>query len=307
MSSPNKQNLMHRTVAALGGVGWRRVRWWILGIFLIVAAGILGIAVMRSPIRQLMPPGLRDLAFGGDPEIQMDRDYWTDVDAKIAKCSTQADFIRLWSAFTARQERGKSAGLVDSLQRFFKAWFAADLDGALKGVALIPEPLFSGFDTVFLRTEALVIGGESRFTEAPEKFFKAASDLLPETAARSAKEGIARVIAIENPVGLFQYIEGKLGQGYEKTDALRVLFSIWARTNPREAINHVGKLSFEEDRRSAFDALAWRSLDWSPDDVRFAEKAGMSGDPLARAWQFQKSREEYRKKWGVEMPKEAGP
>ena len=298
---------MHRAVAALGGMGWRRSRWWLLGIFLIVAAGILGILVMRSPIGQLMPPGLRNLAFGGDSELQMERDYWTDVDAEIEKCTTHADFTRLWSAFAARQEKGKSAGLVDSLQRFFKAWFAVDLDGALKGVALIPEPSFSGFDSVFLRTEALVIGGESRFTEAPEKFFKAASDLLPETPARGAKDGIARVIAIENPVGLFEYIEGKLGQGYEKTDALRVLFSVWARTNPREAIIHVGKLSFEEDRRAAFEALASRSYDWSPDDVRLAEKAGMSGDQLARAWEFQKTREEYRKKWGVEMPKEAGP
>jgi hypothetical protein len=307
MSSPNKQNQMPRTVAALGGVGWRRVRWWILGIFLIVAAGILGIAVMRSSIGRIMPLGFRQLAFGGKSESAMEKAYWSELDAEIAKCTTQADFARLWAGIAARQGIWKTTGFVATLQRFFKGWFAADLDGALKGVALIPEPSLNGLDTVFLRTEALVTGGESRFTEAPEKFFKAASDLLPETPARSAKEGIARVIAIENPVGLFEYIEGKLGQGYEKTDALRVLFSIWARTNPREAINHVGKLSFEEDRRSAFDALAWRSLDWSPDDVRFAEKAGMSGDPLARAWQFQKSREEYRKKWGVEMPKEAGP
>lgn len=307
MPGPSNQTQINRTALALGGVGWRLVRWWVLGICLIVAVVILGIVMSRSPNCQIMPPRAGHPGSSGKAEREMEKEYWSEVDAEIAKCTTQADFVRLWSGISARQGIWKSRSPVTTLQRFFKAWFAADIDGALKGVALIPEPSLNGLDTVFLRTEALVIGGESRFTEAPEKFFKAASDLLPETPARSAKDSVARVIAIENPVGLFEYVEGKLGQGYEKTDALKVLFSVWARTNPREAISHVGRLSFEEDRRSAFEALAWRSRDWSPDDISLAEKAGMPGDLLAQAWEFQKTREAYRKKWGVDMPKEAGP
>lgn len=272
-----------------------------------VAVVILGIVMLRSPNGQIMPLGTGHPSPGGKSESEAERQYWFEVDAEIAKCTTQADFVRLWSGISAGQGIWKSRSPVATLQRFFRAWFAADLDGALKGVALIPEPSLNGLDSVFLRTEALVIGGESRFTEAPEKFFNAAGDLLPETPARSAKKDVARVIAYENPVGLFEYVESKLGQGYEKTDALKVLFGVWAWKDPKEAIGHVGKLSFEEDRRSAFEAMAWRSQNWSPDDISLAEKAGMPGDLLAEAWEFQKTREAYRKKWGVDMPKDAGP
>jgi hypothetical protein len=201
--------------------------------------------------------------------------------AEIARCTKQEDFLRILSDLPQRQGIWNTTTFPTTLQRFFEAWFAVDLQGALQGVALIPEPSkIQFFSTGFMRSTALEIGGKSRFAEAPGEFFKAANELLPEGLGNGVKGTVSQALATENPVALFEFAENKLGQGDDKTVAIRLLFANWSKSDPRAAISHAKQLAFEEDRRRAYQAMRDNAADWTDDEFKLAEAEGVPQDIL---------------------------
>jgi hypothetical protein len=307
MANRAQSKRISRAVFVLAKMAARNVHWLFLVVCVIAAALALRMTLSQRHADDRSPPNGGSPGPAGNSEYRSDKEYRAALDSVIARCTTQEDFVRLLSGYSSNSGVWESRRFISTLNRVFEAWFAMDLHGALEGVGLIPDPSENQFSTVDMRLTALVIGGRSRFSEAPGEFYKAAGELLPEGPANAVKTAVAQAIATEDPEGFFDFVENQLGQGYDKMDAVKALFARWGKSNPREAISYVEKLSFKEDQRYAFEALAGESMRWTPAEVILAEQAGMPDDLLARVRKKQKTREDYRKKHGVDIPLDMSP
>ena len=176
---------------------------------------------------------------------------YAGVEAKIRAFTTPLDFKTSFDQYETR------TGLWDLpkddmpliMNWFFEAWFDTDPEAAIAAVSRI-----SNSDGEMCRIEAIMAGIEHS-PELIDKYVEAATSLFSNNREMLVLNSIYSTVYDNDPDALIQYAETALGQGRTKQMALTAYFTNTVSTDFRLAIQQAQKLTFDEDKTTAYNAI----------------------------------------------------